>query len=110
MFVIGWSGGGGEPNGTAPIWKTKGSQNYVGFSNADVDKLYDQAASTPGCKQEDRKKLYGQIQKIIAEEQPYVFLYTNESLLAVNKRVKVNPLKIPGVLYAPEQWYMQSTP
>jgi peptide/nickel transport system substrate-binding protein len=107
MFILGWTGGGGEPNGTGPIWKTGGSQNYTGFANADVDKLYEQASNTPGCKQDDRKPLYGQIQKIIAEEQPYVFLYTNEALLAVNKRVKVNPLKIPGPLYAPELWFIQ---
>ncbi len=110
LFVLGWVGGGGEPNGTGNIWKSKGSQNYTGFANDEVDRLYDQAASVPGCKQEDRKKIYVQVQKIIAEEQPYVFLYTNETLLAVNKRVKVNPLKIPGVLYAPEQWYMQQQP
>lgn len=107
MFILGWTGGAGEPNGTGAIWKTGGSQNFPGYANAEVDKLYDQAASVPGCSQADRKPLYVQIQKLIAEDQPYVFLYTNESLLAVNKRVKVNALKIPGVLYSPELWYIQ---
>jgi peptide/nickel transport system substrate-binding protein len=105
MFVLGWSGG-IDPFGTGNIWKSKGSQNYTGFNNADVDKLYDDAAAVPGCKQEDRKKLYAKIQQIIAEEQPYLFLYTNQSLVAVNKRIKANPVTILGISYQLELWQL----
>lgn len=105
MFVLGWSGG-IDPFGTGNIWKSKGSQNYTGFANDDVDKAYDDAAVVPGCKQDDRKPFYAKIQKIIAEEQPYLFLYTNETLLAVNKRAKVNPTSLLGVNYQLELWQL----
>ncbi|MBI5302519.1 MAG: hypothetical protein HY868_10300 [Chloroflexi bacterium] len=105
MFVLGWSGG-IDPFGTGNIWKSKGSQNYTGFNSAEIDKLYDDAAVVPGCKQDDRKKLYAKIQQIVAEEQPYLFLYTNQSLIGVNKRIKVNPATILGINYTLETWQL----
>lgn len=105
MFVLGWSGS-MDPSDLASVWQSKGSQNYVGFSDAEVDKLYDDAAITPGCRQEDRKKAYVRIQQIIAEEQPYLFLYTNQSLVAVNKRIQVNPVSVLGIAYQLEQWQL----
>jgi peptide/nickel transport system substrate-binding protein len=103
MFVLGWTGG-GDPYSTGNIWRSDGSQNSVGFNNAEVDELYEQGSVVPGCAQEDRKPIYARIQQIIAEEQPYVFLYTNETLLAVNKRVQVNELTNIGATYFPEEW------
>ncbi len=103
MFVLGWTGG-GDPSSSGAIWKSGGSQNNTGYANPEVDKLYDQASIVPGCKQEDRKPFYVQIQKIIAEDQPYIFLFTRQNLLAVNKRIKVNPLTGLGVGYRLEQW------
>ncbi len=105
MFVLGWSTG-VEPNGSANIWKSDGGQNDPGYKNAEVDKLFDQAATVAGCKQEDRKKVYEQIQKIIAEDQPYVFLYTSESLVAVNKRIQVNPVTPLGLSYDLQKWQL----
>lgn len=106
MFVLGWSGG-LDPYSTGPIWQSKGSQNYVGYANADVDKWYDEASVVKGCGQADRKAVYAKIQKQIAEDQPYLFLYTAESLVAVNKRVAVNPISktgFGGIAYQIEKW------
>ncbi len=98
MFVLGWTGG-YDPNTTKNIWGTGRGQNYTGFANEEVDKLYVQAETVPGCKQADRKALYVKIQQIIAEEQPYLFLYTNENLYVYNKRVNTLPLTGVGVMY-----------
>jgi peptide/nickel transport system substrate-binding protein len=106
MFVLGWSGG-TDPYSTGPIWQSTGSQNYGGYANADVDKWYDEAAVVKGCAQADRKAIYAKIQKQIAEDQPYLFLYTNETLLAVNKRVQVNQISktgFGGVSYDIQKW------
>lgn len=105
MFVLGWSTG-VEPNGSANIWKSDGGQNDPGYKNPEIDKLFDQAATVAGCKQDDRKKVYEQIQKIIAEDQPYVFLYTSEALVAVNKRVQVNPVTALGISYDLQKWQL----
>jgi peptide/nickel transport system substrate-binding protein len=107
LFVLGWTGG-FDPHGTSNIWKTKMSQNYVLYSNAEVDKLFDEAASVPGCKQEDRAKVYAKIQQLIAEDQPYIFLYTPEAIEFYNKRVQLNPMSKLGVNYFIEKWEIVS--
>jgi len=98
MYVLGWTGG-GDPSSTKPLWTTGQSQNYSEYSNAEVDKLYVQAETVPGCKQADRKAVYVKIQQLIAEDAPYVFLYTNENLNVYNKRVGVLPATGLGVMY-----------
>jgi peptide/nickel transport system substrate-binding protein len=83
MTIAGWSSG-IEPHASRNIWTSDGGQNETGFKNPEVDRLYDQAIRV--YEQPERKKLYSQIQKIVAEEQPYVFLWENESLAAINNR------------------------
>jgi peptide/nickel transport system substrate-binding protein len=84
LTVAGWSAG-LEPHASRNIWTSDGGQNETGFNDPQVDRLYDQAIRvyTPA----DRKPFYSQIQKIIAEAQPYVFLWENESLAAINNRI-----------------------
>ena len=98
MFVLGWTGG-YDPNTTKNIWGTNRGQNYTGYTDPEVDKLYDQAETVPGCKQVDRKALYVKIQQKIAEAQPYIFLYTTENLVVYNKRINLLPMTGLGVTY-----------
>lgn len=103
LYVLGWVGG-WDPNSTGNIWKSDGGQNSTGYANKDVDKWFDDAANVPGCAQADRKTIYVKIQKQIAEDAPYVFLYTNENLEVYNKRINVNALTGLGVNYQLELW------
>lgn len=102
MYIVGWTGG-FDPSSTKNIWSSKGGQNNIKYVNEEVDKLYLQAETVAGCLQADRKPLYVQIQKLIAEDAPYVFLYTNETLDIFNKRVNLNPLSGLGSVYNVEQ-------
>ncbi|MCM8813853.1 MAG: peptide-binding protein, partial [Candidatus Omnitrophica bacterium] len=67
------------------IWhssKTReGEFNFVGYSNADVDRLLE--AARQEFDQEKRKQMYHRVHEIIYAEQPYLFLYTPDSLPAV---------------------------
>jgi ABC-type transport system substrate-binding protein len=47
--------------------------NYVGFSNADVDRLLEEGVSTYDL--ETRRQIYRQLQRVLAEEQPYYFMW-----------------------------------
>lgn len=102
MYVLGWVGG-YDPASTKNIWGTDRGQNSTGYSNKQVDELYNKAEATPGCKQADRKALYVQIQKLIADDAPYVFLYTQENLPIYNKRITLLPMTGLGVTYNTEQ-------
>ncbi len=105
MFILGWQGG-YDPSSMKSIWASDGGQNSTGYKNPQVDELFRKAEMVPGCKQDDRKTLYVEIQKIIAEDQPYVFLYTNENLYVYNKRVNLNPLTGDGVVYDKEKLWI----
>ena len=102
MYILGWTGG-SEPATSKNIWSTTGGQNDSQYANAEVDKLFDQAASVPGCKQADRKAIYVKIQQIISDDQPYVFLFTRENLLVYNKRISILPMTGLGATYNVEQ-------
>lgn len=102
LYVLGWVGG-YDPSSTKNIWASTGGQNSTGYKNTKVDELFTKAETVPGCKQADRKALYVEIQKIIANDAPYVFLYTNENLYVYNKRVNINQLTGVGVTYNIEQ-------
>ncbi|CAG0946920.1 partial Oligopeptide-binding protein AppA, partial [Anaerolineae bacterium] len=102
LYVLGWVGG-YDPASTKNIWASDGGQNSTGYKNAKVDQLYKEAETVPGCKQADRKAKYVEIQKIIGEDAPYVFLYTQETLEVFNKRINLLAPSGLGVAYNLEQ-------
>jgi len=78
MVIIGWTGLGTDPNDDS-FWHTKfdtpeSGFNFVSYANPEIDQLLEEAVSIPGCAPEDRAPLYGQIQQIIHDDIPYVFV------------------------------------
>ena len=61
----------------------KGS-NHVGFSNKEADNIIEEARVT--FDKEERVKFYRRFHRILHEEQPYTFLFVNESLVAIDRR------------------------
>jgi peptide/nickel transport system substrate-binding protein len=66
-----------EPGGWIGKWYTRVEG---------LDKLIDEGRST--LNQPQRKRTYSQIQKLIREEAPAIFLFTQYDTLAINKRVE----------------------
>lgn len=68
------------------LWATTsdtfGGSNFTSYHNAEVDELLQQASTVPGCGTADRKALYSQIQQILHDDSPYVFLYSVNGLYA----------------------------
>lgn len=84
---LGWSFGFDED--PYQVWhssQVKEGSNFVGFENAEADKIMEEARVT--FDKEKRTELYHQFHEIVADEQPYTFLYTGEALVARNKRFK----------------------
>ena len=78
--------------------------NHVGFANPEVDRLLDEGRSTFDL--EKRKKAYFRIQEILAEEQPYVFLYVPEALPVVHHRFRGIAPAPAGITYNFVKWYV----
>ncbi len=87
------------------IWSStqaEAGSNFIGFKNAEVDKLIETARKE--FDKDKRIELYRQFSEIIHEEQPYTFLFCRKATVAVNKRfenVTVYPLGIE-----PTEWYV----
>lgn len=76
------------PDDPYPVWHSQAykenGQNYSGFTNATADSLIDLIRhSDPGTIQTG---LYTQLEKIIYEEQPAIFLFAPKNLIIVNKK------------------------
>jgi peptide/nickel transport system substrate-binding protein len=78
--------------------------NFIGFKNPEMDALIEKGRST--FDQNKRRECYFRIQEIMAEEQPYTFLYVPEALPVVSSRfygIKPEPA---GITYNFIRWYV----
>jgi peptide/nickel transport system substrate-binding protein len=78
MVIIGWTGLGADPNDDA-FWRsdfdTPGSGfNFVSYQNPKIDELLLAGIAVPGCSTEERAPYYKEIQQIIHDDVPYVFI------------------------------------
>lgn len=86
LYVLGWVST-IDPHWSYQIWSEAGipSLNSGAYVNKEVERLYEQGARE--FDRERRKAIYGQIQQILGEDAPYVFLYVPLSYTGINKRV-----------------------
>ncbi|MDA8339399.1 MAG: hypothetical protein M0Z70_08885, partial [Nitrospiraceae bacterium] len=90
------------------IWhssKTKeGEFNFISYKNEEVDRLLIQGRQT--FDMEKRKKIYHRIHEILAEEQPYTFLYVPDGLPVLHKRFKGVEKAPIGIWYDFIYWHV----
>lgn len=104
--LLGWSLG--QDPDIYDVWhssKTGPKElNFIGYRNKEVDRLIVQGRGT--FDQEERRRCYWRIQEILADEQPYTFLYVPDALPAVSARFRgIDPGPI-GLMYNFVKWYV----
>ena len=78
--------------------------NFMSYSNPKADEMLEKGRST--FNQSLRKKYYDRFQEIIAEDQPYTFLYVPEELIIISNRFRgIEPAPI-GLDYNFIKWYV----
>ncbi|MBN2106499.1 MAG: peptide-binding protein, partial [Deltaproteobacteria bacterium] len=105
-ILLGWSIG-LDPD-QYDIWHSSKTHekelNFISYQNPEVDSLLEQGRRTfdlPG-----RKKIYGRLQEVLAEDAPYVFLYVPYALPIVSSRFhNITPSPI-GISYNINTWYV----
>lgn len=104
--ILGWATG--QDPDQFDIWhssKTGPKElNFISYSNGEVDELLEKGRRTFDKK--ERKKYYGRFQEILAEEQPYNFLYVAEALPVVHERFKGIEAAPAGIRYNFIKWYV----
>jgi peptide/nickel transport system substrate-binding protein len=105
-IILGWSMS-RDPD-LYDIWHSsktkKGEYNFVGYKNPEVDRLLVAGRRTFDIEQ--RKKIYYRIHAILAEEQPYAFLYVPDATPVVHKRFKGIEQAPLGITYNFIKWYV----
>jgi peptide/nickel transport system substrate-binding protein len=105
-MILGWNIP-PDPDGYN-VWHSSktgpGELNFVHFQNAEVDQLLENGRRT--LDRQQRKKIYDRFQEILAEEQPYTFLYVPDALPAVASRVRGIKPAPAGISYNFIRWYV----
>lgn len=82
----------------------EGEFNFVGYKNEEVDRLLVEARAE--FDQDKRAGLYRKIHRILYDDQPYMFLYVPESLVAVNSRFNGVAPAPAGITYNFIDWWV----
>jgi peptide/nickel transport system substrate-binding protein len=90
------------------VWhssKTKPEElNFISYNNPEADEMLVKGRST--FDQKERKKYYDRFQEILAEDQPYTFLYVPDALVITHNRFRgIQPAPI-GLEYNFIKWYV----
>ena len=104
--LLGWNTG-LDPD-QYDIWsstKTKpGELNFIGYKNPEVDKLLSEGRHT--FDREKRRQAYFKFQEILAEDQPYTFLFVPDALPAISRRFHGIKPAPAGIDYNFTKWYV----
>lgn len=104
--ILGWSGG-PEPD-QFNIWHSSKTAprelNFIKYNNPEVDELLERGRRI--FDRSERKKIYDRFQEILADEQPYTFLYVGEALPAVARRFRGIEPAPAGITYNFIKWYV----
>ena len=108
MYIGGWSST-IEPHIMYTIWAEENipDLNSVAYVNKQVEDLFKEAGAT--YDNEFRKGKYQEIQKIIADESPYIFLWYSKSWSGQNKRIQGIEPSLLGIGWNQEDWYIEAT-
>jgi peptide/nickel transport system substrate-binding protein len=89
------------------IWSspsaTAGSNNFIAYSNPEVDRLIAAAREEPDYTRS--KVIFDRIQEIIVDDQPVTFLYEAKEIVAINRRIRGADINAGGVFFNLEEWY-----
>lgn len=107
VVILGWTISRSDPD-LYDVWHSskQGPKelNFMSFENKEVDELLVKARHT--FDKNERKRCYDRIQEILAEEQPYTFLFIPYANLAIHKRFKGIEPAPAGIGYNIFKWYV----
>ena len=79
-----------------------GGDNYVSYTNPEVDKLIDAARTTIDRK--ESQKLWWKVHEQLHEDQPYTFLFNRKAIVYMDNRIKNVEITKLGLNYAWEYY------
>lgn len=78
--------------------------NFVSYGNPEADEMLEKGRGT--FNQDERKKYYDRFQEILAEDQPYTFLYVPDDLIIISNRIRGIEPAPAGIGHNFIRWYV----
>ena len=105
-IVLGWSlGTDPDPSGIFHTKEIAEGLNFTGYSNPKIDELMD--AQLQELDKEKRKQMIGEIQALLAEDQPYTFLYYPQEFRALPKNLEGYEFHPKAQLHHINKWWLK---
>jgi peptide/nickel transport system substrate-binding protein len=108
-IILGWSIGIDPDNYL--MWHSSqtgpNQYNFVSYKNDEVDRLLIEGRST--FDQKKRKAIYQKVHSILAEDQPYCFLFVPDALPIIDARFHGLKQEKAGIWYNFEEWWVPRT-
>ena len=92
-FILGWRAAYPDRPDTIQLFGREADVpssgfNFTSFYNEDYFELEEQADTIPGCDQEARHEIYKQMQEIMYDEMPYLWLFSQNGMFAATDNVE----------------------
>src|SRR5690606_13737434 len=84
--------------------------NIASYNNPDVTELINQAQTIAGCDLEARRALYAEIDNILQEDLPYIWLYSDKSITVLDADVQSVNIQIEDIYYNLADWVVFHAP
>jgi ABC-type transport system substrate-binding protein len=75
------------PSGSRVFFTTQGGLNFFGYSNTEVDELFNRARSKEALDKNARQQIYAELSRVLSEEQPVDFLVFHRVNVGFQKNV-----------------------
>lgn len=90
LALSGWIGLGADPD-DRELWLAANDRpgsgfNFVSYQNPRIEELLRQGLTVPGCQLQDRAPIYRDVQQIIHDDLPYLFISGTVQNIAYNNR------------------------
>jgi peptide/nickel transport system substrate-binding protein len=94
------------PSGSDVFFTTKGGLNFFGYSNPNVDELFNRVRSKEALDKTARQQMYAELSQVLSEEQPVDFLVFHRTNIGFQKNVMgIEPGVYMGYNYY--MWYFE---
>ena len=94
------------PSGSDVFFTTKGGLNFFGYSNPNVDELFNRVRSKEALDKTARQQLYAELSRVLSEEQPVDFLVFHRANVGFQNNVMgIEPGIFMGYNYY--MWYFE---
>jgi len=106
FILLGFSSDLLAPSGSQVFFITNGGLNFFGYSNPQVDELFQRVRSKEALDKGAREQLYAEMSRVLSDEQPVDFLVFNRRNIGFQKNVMgIEPGIMMGYNYY--LWYFE---